>query len=567
MEETDGIIIETLRKIGCDIEDDVTSLAHFTTEIVIEGVVKCLLSIHPDLQLNHKMPPNLPARYKLCMEIAKACKDVAGYKGDLGYETFLHGSQAEIRNVFVILIQKLPKVNEQPIADSVVDPFEYTMRKIQNDILRQLHQPWLPYFCNPSSDNSFPFLSADLPNAVNTGGRHHLLKLSSVPTIQLIPSLIETHISELAADKYQYKFPIEKGRNFKREPEFLPPAQNSRFSLVRLLNFTDGDKKKKKPQPPPKPSHLGGAPKTEGLPTIEEQCQQLNIVMENLERNLQLRQEELVNATEEVANLKSIIQCKETEQDTLRKELDRQEKLLALLPDAPAHLDRMKSLLESNKEKIAALEEQWSNIKKPLEDEYQRCLQFQENSVAEKLKAALESTVLSLRQVVKEIRTKEDAIEKLQTHIESMPSSVLTRTFYTQRILSIVANVKKQNEEMHRVLEDVKSVQREINSIQGKVERTFTVTDEMIFRMAKSDEAARRIYKFLISLQTDCSDIQRLVKESGNLSREIKDLEEQAETELRRNIVPKLRQLQIDLEQIRQENRILEERVNSGGKL
>ena len=58
-----------------------------------------------------------------------------------------------------------------------------------------------------------------------------------------------------------------------------------------------------------------------------------------------------------------------------------------------------------------------------------------------------------------------------------------SRTFYTQRILSIVANVKKQNEEMNRVLEDVKSVQREINSLQGKVERTFTVTDEMIFKV------------------------------------------------------------------------------------
>lgn len=118
-----------------DIDDDVTSLAHFTTEIVIEGVVRCLVSINPDLQLHHRMPPNLPARYKLCMEIAKACKvcstflslywstnapifqDV-GFKGDLGYETFLHGSQAEIRKVFVILIQKLPKVNEQPIIDS-----------------------------------------------------------------------------------------------------------------------------------------------------------------------------------------------------------------------------------------------------------------------------------------------------------------------------------------------------------------------------------------------------------------------------------------------------------------
>lgn len=45
--------------------------------------------------------------------------------------------------------------------------------------------------------------------------------------------------------------------------------------------------------------------------------------------------------------------------------------------------------------------------------------------------------------------------------------------------------------------------------------------------MAKSDETARRIYKYLISLHTDCNDILSLVKESGNLSREIKDLEEQ----------------------------------------
>jgi len=69
--------------------------------------------------------------------------------------------------------------------------------------------------------------------------------------------------------------------------------------------------------------------------------------------------------------------------------------------------------------------------------------------------------------------------------IQHINSTFYFRTFYTQRILSIVANVKKQNEEMHRVLEDVKSVQREINSLEGKVERTFTVTDEMIFKVVK----------------------------------------------------------------------------------
>ena len=45
--------------------------------------------------------------------------------------------------------------------------------------------------------------------------------------------------------------------------------------------------------------------------------------------------------------------------------------------------------------------------------------------------------------------------------------------------------------------------------------------------MAQTDETARRIYKYLISLHSDCNEILRLVEEAGTLSREIKALEEQ----------------------------------------
>ena len=48
-----------------------------------------------------------------------------------------------------------------------------------------------------------------------------------------------------------------------------------------------------------------------------------------------------------------------------------------------------------------------------------------------------------------------------------------------------------------------------------------------LLKMAKSDETAKQIYKYLISLHNDCSDILKLIKESGTLSRQIKDLEEQ----------------------------------------
>jgi Protein of unknown function (DUF812) len=99
------------------------------------------------------------------------------------------------------------------------------------------------------------------------------------------------------------------------------------------------------------------------------------------------------------------------------------------------------------------------------------------------LRAEVERTIEDLRLVVTEIRSKEDLVASLQGQVEAIPATALSRSFYTQRILSIVANVKKQNEEMNRVLEDVKSVQREINTLQGKVGRTYTVTDEMIFRV------------------------------------------------------------------------------------
>ena len=80
--------------------------------------------------------------------------------------------------------------------------------------------------------------------------------------------------------------------------------------------------------------------------------------------------------------------------------------------------------------------------------------------------------------------------------------------------------------------------------------------------MAKSDETARRIYKLLVSLHADCTDILQLVKESGALDREIKDLEEQVETQTRKNISSKMKQLLADLEKMRLENESLQTQIS-----
>lgn len=60
------------------------------------------------------------------------------------------------------------------------------------------------------------------------------------------------------------------------------------------------------------------------------------------------------------------------------------------------------------------------------------------------------------------------------------------RLAYTRRILEIIGNIKKQNDEIQNILKDTKEVQKEINSLNGQVDRSFTLSDELIFRVNRS---------------------------------------------------------------------------------
>lgn len=57
----------------------------------------------------------------------------------------------------------------------------------------------------------------------------------------------------------------------------------------------------------------------------------------------------------------------------------------------------------------------------------------------------------------------------------------VSRKSYTKRIFEIVANIRKQKEQIETTLQDVRTLQKEINQLQGRVERTLTAADEIIF--------------------------------------------------------------------------------------
>ena len=63
-----------------DIDEDVQSVKQFSSELIVEAVVRCLRVIDPSLGsgLSTTLPPGMSARFRLGMSLAQACQVRAG---------------------------------------------------------------------------------------------------------------------------------------------------------------------------------------------------------------------------------------------------------------------------------------------------------------------------------------------------------------------------------------------------------------------------------------------------------------------------------------------------------
>ena len=95
-----------------------------------------------------------------------------------------------------------------------------------------------------------------------------------------------------------------------------------------------------------------------------------------------------------------------------------------------------------------------------------------------------ELTSLKTREVSLEgeKRAKAAQIERLVAALKARNRDT-NRSVYTQRIFEIVASIKKQCSEIDRVLDDTRKLQKSINMLEGKLDRSFTIADELIFRV------------------------------------------------------------------------------------
>ncbi|KAG8570448.1 hypothetical protein GDO81_011274 [Engystomops pustulosus] len=258
--------------------------------------------------------------------------------------------------------------------------------------------------------------------------------------------------------------------------------------------------------------------------------EQMQRVAENLPKkdtqDAQAEQEELSSLQQQIEHIEQDIQALaestkllhltinkvEEEADKLQKQCDEKanavkvkKRAVELLPDAENNLAKLQVMVDGSKQRMASLVGQWETHRVRLADEYSEMKRLQQEKEVESSRWMKDVRDLydKIRAAADEAKRKEDLYKQLVSEYESLPKDV-SRAAYTQRILEIVSNIKKQKEDITKILSDTKDLQKEINNLTGKVDRTFVVTDELVFKDAKKDEPVRKVYKYLAALHEVC---------------------------------------------------------------
>ncbi|XP_019341454.1 coiled-coil domain-containing protein 22 isoform X3 [Alligator mississippiensis] len=474
--------------------------------------------------------------------------------------------------------------------------------------------PWLQRLQGSNLQTPFQAQPLVLPQDKGSKERREYFQVLLPPVPQQLPpcpgpapSLMEAHTAQLTAKLPSQDQTWGLGGNRLRQPVpaggGMPPLRCRLLEQLRQACTPLGGRLPPAPGAPDLTRLLGsfGAGGGLGGPTLtkgsrftraqrlahqqgpETLSEQMQVAAESLassktsEQEVQARQEEELGALwaelgqleAEIAGLGGEVKTlelglvqMETDASQRRQALGSREwslrlkrRTVELLPDADSNLAKLQLVVESSAQRILALAGQWELHRRPLLDECRRLKGLRDTRQLESSRRLQDIKALHEwhRSAATEAQHKEELYQQLVLELEGLPRAV-SRAAYTHRILEIVSNIRKQKEEIKRVLSDTRGLQKEINGLTGKLERTFAVTDELIFKDAKRDESVRKAYKYLAALHENCSQLIQTIEDAGSIHREIRDLEEQIESESGAKMPASLERILGDLRALRQEN-------------
>lgn len=561
MEEVDNIIIESLRNINCQIDEDVVNLKQFTPDIIADAFSCCLESIKPGANHPKRLPASMSLRIKVASDLAEQIQNL-GFRGDMGYQTILYCNEIEVRRVLMYLIERLPRESNKTVCTEELGYVPTLVKQIEAKMRDCLQTQWFPsqYLyqgAHLTSPNQFFLQSTGCSIPLHTKNLHipHIdlnstdsyrdYCVRTLPDVtrqcsadNLLASLLFTDTSN-TADFFNFNKTALDFNEINKDVDVK--------NLIRMDSYVTASVKE-----------------DSALSEVEIKVKTALSEFERSRGELATLQSEVSQLNEEIENVSKV---KLEVEDNLKKSMDKyniKSKTLTIL-SKEENLEKLKTLIETGNERLMNLAQQWQEVQSPLLEEYTTL----QNSLSDH-----ELRLKTEQEKIRCIITKRQELENSLIEKERLESALITecqnlnkntnRSSYTKRILEIIGNIKKQNGEINKILKDTKEVQKEINSLNGQLSRSFTLSDELIFRDAKYDEMSRQSYKLLATLHEDCSHVVQSVTDLGNLERDSRNLQEQLDIEQGKETAAKLNRVYADLIEVRKEIKQSSVAVNNG---
>ncbi|XP_069355104.1 coiled-coil domain-containing protein 22 homolog isoform X2 [Maniola hyperantus] len=498
MEEVDSIILHFLRQLNINIDDDIKNICDLPVERIIESAAKCITAINQNIKVPSKLPSGVSQKIEVAAHVASICKDL-GYQNDVGYQTFLYHNETELRQVFMFLIEKLPSEDKKPSA--LVHPTNkkhQLFQEISNKIAEDLNTIWIPPCCKPGVHSSLgDFLCKQDTNIDSEEVARKLSKIKEIRrNAKVIPKSSTDNIIQQIIDTKQS---MDEVKTYETDK----PLKELKETAIILR---------------------------QNLDTLESERNVMDVEYSQAQKNCDRIEADLRN----IQNILRSAGISEIESDCMDNILEKVYENISMLHRKSEDLTSKNLSLKMEVAKLKA----------------NNTLNEPERSKCRKILINLKETAKGMKE---ECEKKEEFRNQLKNKYEKLRGGN-KRHIYTKRILEIIGNVVKQNAEIKKILEDTRQLQKEINTLEGQLDRCFSIADETLFKDAKRDDQAKKAYKLLALLHSECNTIVTLVNDTGTLSRDIIDLEDNIKAEKSKRTEDILQKIQLDLSKLQNES-------------
>ncbi len=215
------------------------------------------------------------------------------------------------------------------------------------------------------------------------------------------------------------------------------------------------------------------------------------------------------------------------ETEARRAELARRRKVFGLMSEAGSaeeNVARLRAMETKNGKKLAAMEAEWEDVRAPLEEER---AEIEEAIRASKVSKMMRRTIFfqvtarifqdvglserekTLQDLLAKTSEAESRLSECEAAIRKHSAAVAKldggggggggrqeeqRSSYTRRILDVLSSIRKQRAETERVIADIRRTQKDINLLEGKLDRTYGEADYKVFEVRKRESWGYRRY-------------------------------------------------------------------------